>query len=182
MKCKKCGAEIQQDASFCVECGTPVEQVEEVAETNNTVDLPSEDVIAETTFQKGTMLGNITYKRVTTRVAVTESGLQIEKKTKKIFRKEKIEERIIPFVQIESAQEHTALDYWDTLYAAAFVILGFMFNLGFLLLAAVFFWTGYGKKIVLTLRNGEKFSIPYKFGKNESASLIALCNKNSKIG
>jgi hypothetical protein len=61
-------------------------------------------------------------------VEITENGLQIEKKTKKIFRKEKTEERFIPFAQMVSARVHTVLDYWDTLYGVAFVAVGFLFN------------------------------------------------------
>ena len=185
MTCKKCGAEILEDASFCVNCGAAVEQPAQVSETKETLNLPSEDVKveqvkSESTFQKRTMLGNITYKRVTTRVAITESGLQIEKKTKKIFRKEKTEERVIPFSQMHSASIHTVLDYWDTLYGVAFTVLGFLFHWSFFLLAIVFFWCGYGKKMQFVLKSGEKYSFPYKSGKEEAIALANLCNKNSK--
>ena len=133
MTCKKCGAEIMDEANFCLKCGEAVERPEEVPEPGEDVNPPDEDAKAEQdnselTFHKGTQLGRITYKKIDTRVEITENGLQIEKKTKKIFRKEKTEERFIPFAQMVSARVHTVLDYWDTLYGVAFVAVGFLFN------------------------------------------------------
>lgn len=182
MTCKKCGAEIMDDANFCLKCGEAVERPEEVPEPGEDVNPPDEDAKAEQdnpelTFYKGTQLGRITYKKIDTRVEITENGLQIEKKTKKIFRKEKTEERFIPFAQMVSARVHTVLDYWDTLYGVAFVAVGFLFNLWALVGAVVCFWCGYGKKVEFLLRSGEKYSFPYQFGKKESSILVELCNK-----
>ena len=182
MTCKKCGAEIMDDANFCLKCGEAVERPEEVPEPGEDVNPPDEDAKAEQdnpelTFHKGTQLGRITYKKIDTRVEITENGLQIEKKTKKIFRKEKTEERFIPFAQMVSARVHTVLDYWDTLYGVAFVAVGFLFNLWALVGALVCFWCGYGKKVEFLLRSGEKYSFPYQFGKKESSIMMELCNK-----
>ena len=182
MTCKKCGAEIMDDANFCLKCGEAVERPEEVPEPGEDVNPPDEDAKAEQdnpelTFHKGTQLGRITYKKIDTRVEITENGLQIEKKTKKIFRKEKTEERFIPFAQMVSARVHTVLDYWDTLYGVAFVAVGFLFNLWALVGALVCFWCGYGQKVEFLLRSGEKYSFPYQFGKKESSIMMELCNK-----
>ena len=183
MTCKKCGTILSENATFCEKCGERVERIPATYDTADTQNPPSKDmgeevVREEYTFDKGRMLGRVTYKRIHTEVSVIDTGLRIKKTTKKVFRKAKEEEQFIPFEQITYAKIHTTLDYWDTLYGVCFVLIGFLYNLAALLLAAVFFWCGYGKQVVLTLRNGAKYSIPYSFGKNESTALVNRCVAN----
>ena len=90
MTCKKCGAEIMDDANFCLKCGEAVEHPADIPEPEEIANQPGDNVEEgqdnpELIFHKGTQLGRITYKKIDTRVEITETGLQIEKKTKKIF-------------------------------------------------------------------------------------------------
>ena len=54
------------------------------------------------------------------------------------------------------------MDFWDTLYAALFGVM-FLMNItdvAWLLLIAVFLYTGYGKVLNLKMKNGLNFEIP----------------------
>ena len=56
----------------------------------------------------------------------------------------------------------TKMDFWDTLYAALFGVM-FLMNItdvAWLLLIAVFLYTGYGKVLNLKMKNGLNFEIP----------------------
>lgn len=132
----------------------------------------------ELVFSKIKMLGKLTYKRTKTTVQIDEENLNIHKVTKKIFRKEITEEKVIARAAIASAQSRTVMDFWDTLYTVIFVLFG-IFAPQFFLLAAVCFWCAYGKEIRIIMANGEIFTIPVAHGKKEIAELLVICNSKT---
>lgn len=126
-------------------------------------------------FQKGTMIGNVTYRQVNTTVSISDTVLHIVKRTKKIFRHEKIEDRDFVIANITLAKVRTVLDFWDTLYAIIATILGF-FNPLLFILALVCLWCGYGKIIELNITTGERYQIPVKGSAQEIEILLSTCN------
>ena len=126
-------------------------------------------------FYKGTMIGNITYRRVNTSVSVGDSNLHIVKHTKKLFRREEIEDRDFAIEDITLAKVRTVLDFWDTLYAIIFAALGLV-NPVFFIISIIFLWCGYGKTIELDIKTGEKYKIPIKGSSKEIDILLSACN------
>ena len=77
-------------------------------------------------------------------------------------RKEKENHLEIKLSEIGSMELKTKMDFWDTLYAALFGVM-FLMNItdvAWLLLIAVFLYTGYGKVLNLKMKNGLNFEIP----------------------
>lgn len=164
--CKKCGATLREGAQFCAECGAPIGYT------------PEQEVNTQKfNFQKGKMLGRVTYKRTSTNVEISSTSLKIRQTMKKIFRKEREEEKAIPLSQIKSARVHVVLDFWDTLYAAIFAVLGF-FQPVLFLMAAVCLWCGYGREIEILTSNNDKIKIPLAFGKTDAETVVSICNHN----
>ena len=171
MKCLLCNAEIDEGTSFCPECRNKVglESAPSSEEKNSSQKL---------VFTKIKQVGRISYKTFLSTVTVDASELQISLSTKKIFRKEKIVEKNIQIFDIQSIRKHTVMDFWDTLYAIFFVILGFFYPLWFLP-ALLYLWSAYGKEIELTLSNSEKVKIPYEGRVSEKVdALFSICGKN----
>ena len=74
---------------------------------------------------------------------------------------ERVNAKIGDFVAV-SMELKTKMDFWDTLYAALFGVM-FLMNItdvAWLLLIAVFLYTGYGKVLNLKMKNGLNFEIP----------------------
>jgi len=124
-------------------------------------------------FEKGKMVGNATYKNVKTEVTVTDGSLNIVKYTKKAFRKVTKEVRSFNYSDITSASLHTAFDFWDGLYAVITAILGIFINPLLFIFTAACIFTGYGKKIKLSINTGEKYEIPLTpYGSKENAEQL----------
>lgn len=165
--CKKCGAALNDDVQFCAECGTPIDCIPEEESGHQMFH-----------FQKGKMLGELTYKRTNTEVEVSSTALKVHQTVKRIFRKEREEEKVLSFSQIKSACVHVVLDFWDTLYAVVFAVLG-LFQPVLFLLAAVCLWCGYGREIEILTVDGDKVKIPLALGKGEAKKLVAICSQQS---
>lgn len=163
--CKKCRAELEDEVRFCTKCG---------AQNDDSPEQTSD--VQEFTFQKGKMMGNVTYKRTKTKVLISATSITVEKAIKKLFRKEKEEKRTLLISQIPSARMHVVLDFWDTLYAIACAVLG-VFQPSLFLLAAVCLWCGYGREIEILTTEGNKVKIPLTREKNEAEQLVAICNR-----
>ena len=74
---------------------------------------------------------------------------------------ERVNAKIGDFAAV-SMELKTKMDFWDTLYAALFGVM-FLMNItdvAWLLLIAVFLYTGYGKVLNLKMKNGLNFEIP----------------------
>ena len=56
----------------------------------------------------------------------------------------------------------TKMDFWDTMYAALFGVIFLLdtTDIAWLLLIAIFLYTGYGKILNLKMKNGLNFEIP----------------------
>ena len=57
--CKKCGVSIKEGGAFCPNCGVAVKPLAAIKSSPQ-----------EFTFTKGKMIGNLTYKRTTTKVTL----------------------------------------------------------------------------------------------------------------
>lgn len=158
--CKKCGASIREGGAFCPNCGAAVEPLATI-----------ESSPQEFTFTKGKMIGNLTYKRTTTKVTLAGDQVTMVQTLNRIFRSEKNEKKSFLSSSVASIRSHTVLDFWDTLYAVVFVVLGFFQPLLFLL-ALICFWCGYGKEMEMSLASGEKVKIPYAGAKETANKLM----------
>lgn len=157
--CKKCGKELEPGARFCVYCGAEVET------DGKNINPNSENEEKIWHFQKAKMLGLITYKRVFTDVSIKGNEINIViKKGKKEKKKQETHQLIS---NLESIESKTAFDFWDTLYAIIFGIVGVLCicmgikgAIGSLLFAAVCAWSGYGKKVIFMWKDGSKTVVP----------------------
>lgn len=130
-------------------------------------------------FEKSAMIGSIVDRQINTTVSILETSLHIRKITKKLLRSEQIEERDFNIADITSVDVHTALDFWDTLYAVIFAVLGFSTNPLLFIISVICLWCGYGKVIQLAIKTGEKYKIPLKGSNQEIDILLNVCT-NSK--
>ena len=108
------------------------------------------------------MIGRLRYKIIRTEVSNNEERLEISEKIHRFLRKEKENHLEIKLSEIGSMELKTKMDFWDTLYAALFGVM-FLMNItdvAWLLLIAVFLYTGYGKVLNLKMKNGLNFEIP----------------------
>lgn len=163
--CQKCGFSLEDDQKFCPKCGAQVE-----------VPVVTEGAAQEFSFLKKKMLGNLTYKRTTTKITVSGNQVAMTQTLNRLFRRERVVEKSFTTLAVEAVRTHTVLDFWDTLYTIIFVVLGFV-QPAIFLLAAVCLWTAYGKEMELTLSGGEKVKIPYAGAKEDAETFLALCRK-----
>ena len=119
----------------------------------------TEDGHKKINFYKKKMLGYCVYKQVYTEVEISDYAMHISQKLNRIFRKPREIKEYISLTDIDNISIQTKMDFWDTLYGAIFVIFGFFHPLWFLI-AAVFFFSGYGKTIRIKKRDGGEFLIP----------------------
>lgn len=231
MKCRYCGAELEEDSLFCEECGHKAEPAEEektpekpevqpssqseniseetITETEpeNPVEVaaspesiePTEQAAAAVTepetpqtaeaqnaengvfsFDKGKMMGSVTYRRIKTNAYIKDGVIYIEQSTKKIFRKERTVKIHIDMQKVVSSELKLALDFWDTLYAIIFAVLGFFRSILFII-AAICLFSGYGKSIIIKTDDGSKFKIPTAALEGDKAQgFLKLCTGGEK--
>lgn len=137
MNCSNCGAEIKNGATVCAECGAQI-----VSEENTAVKY-------NFTFNKKKQLGNLTYKETITTAAVSDSTAEIEQTVKKFIGGEKKTNASIPLGEISSVLIKVKFDFWDTLYAVLFAVLGIFAPIAFLGTAVCLF-CAFGKEIIIT--------------------------------
>lgn len=161
-KCVNCGTELKAEARFCPECGSNVlEQQENIPNRknkNNTTEL-NEKVFH---FKKVKMIGNVQYKIITTEVKNYGDNLDVEETIYKFFKKRNPNIYKIKVSEIDTVEVKTKIDFWDALYAVVFGVIYLLdiTDIAWLLLIAVFLYTGYGKVVKLKMKNGLKFEIP----------------------
>lgn len=159
--CRKCGGQIPDNQNVCPNCGA----------------LPlTEKTPEKLEFYKGKMIGSVTYRRTNTTVQLTSTELSISQKIKRIFRKERIIEKKVPLMAIKSAKVHTAMDFWDTLYAIIAAVLG-LFQPIIFIVTLICLWTGYGKEIIIQIESGDTIKIPLAGAKAETEKLLSICNQ-----
>ncbi len=162
-KCAKCGNVLGEEAKFCPNCGSSIsEQKEDVRSSKSEEKNTEEQSKSEFNFEKVKMIGILRYKIIRTKVNNDEEGLQIDQNIHRFLRKEKENHLEIKLSEINALELKTKMDFWDTLYA---VLCGVMFlldisNVVWLLLIALFLYTGYGKILNLKMKNGLNFEIP----------------------
>lgn len=125
-------------------------------------------------------MGNVTYRRIKTNAYIKDGVIYIEQSTKKIFRKERTVKIHIDMQKVVSSELKLALDFWDTLYAIIFAVLGFFRPILFIV-AALCLFTGYGKSIIIKTDDGSKFKIPTAALEGDKAQgFLKLCTGGEK--
>ena len=144
-RCVNCGNVLREESKFCPKCGSStVEQKEDVSTLKDEEKDKAEQSKGTFYFEKVKMIGRLRYKIIRTEVSNNEERLEIK------------------LSEIGSMELKTKMDFWDTLYAALFGVM-FLMNItdvAWLLLIAVFLYTGYGKVLNLKMKNGLNFEIP----------------------
>lgn len=161
--CANCGNVLRKSSKFCPKCGTSTsEQKEDEDRLKDEENDKVEQNKAVFYFEKTKMIGRLRYKIIRTEVSNDEEGLEVSQKIHRFLRKEKKHHLKMKLSEISSMELKTKMDFWDTLYAALFGLM-FLLNMtdiSWLLLMAVFLYTGYGKILNLKMRNGMNFEIP----------------------
>lgn len=187
MFCTKCGKPLPDGSKFCPNCGTQIaEGVKEApAETQDGIETktserenaastpevstqPCQDTESsdwEASYQKNKMIGLITYKKITTNVKLTSSEIFIEK-----LAGSKRTDKKASLADIQEITFQKTYDFWDTLYTIILAVLAICCLLvknwggtaGLGILAAVCFFSGIGKRIVLQFQDHSTFDIPVK--------------------
>lgn len=171
--CEQCKKYIEnKEMKFCPDCGTVLVD-REYSENQEKNDGESKDKL---TFRKIKMLGYFTYRATTTEVEIKSFELRIKQTTNRFMLFKREHEKQIAFSDIQAIDLCTKMDFWDTLYAAVFVILGFT-RPAIFLLAAIFAYTAYGKVIEIKLKDGNKFLIPFKGAEDEWKILLSSIKK-----
>lgn len=172
LKCKKCGNILREGDLFCEKCGMKVNKEEsglEKTSDNSEEVLDDQDGYNEGiseerkvfNFQKKYWLALVQYKTSISEIECTQNDLSIRQNLRRLFRKRKDNQAVIEFSEIESVVIKTKMDFWDTLYGVIFAILFLVtFNIGVLFLALLCLFTGFGKIVRLSLKNGLNFNIP----------------------
>ena len=162
-RCVNCGNVLREESKFCPKCGSStVEQKEDVSTLKDEEKDKAEQSKGTFYFEKVKMIGRLRYKIIRTEVSNNEERLEISQKIHRFLRKEKGNHLEIKLSEIGSMELKTKMDFWDTLYAALFGVM-FLMNItdvAWLLLIAVFLYTGYGKVLNLKMKNGLNFEIP----------------------
>ena len=144
-RCVNCGNVLREESKFCPKCGSStLEQKEDVSTLKDEEKDKAEQSKGTFYFEKVKMIGRLRYKIIRTEVSNNEERLEIK------------------LSEIGSMKLKTKMDFWDTLYAALFGVM-FLMNItdvAWLLLIAVFLYTGYGKVLNLKMKNGLNFEIP----------------------
>ena len=162
-RCVNCGNVLREESKFCPKCGSStLEQKEDVSTLKDEEKDKAEQSKGTFYFEKVKMIGRLRYKIIRTEVSNNEERLEISQKIHRFLRKEKENHLEIKLSEIGSMELKTKMDFWDTLYAALFGVM-FLMNItdvAWLLLIAVFLYTGYGKVLNLKMKNGLNFEIP----------------------
>jgi DNA-directed RNA polymerase subunit M/transcription elongation factor TFIIS len=164
MKCENCGNDVREGARFCPKCGSSLlEQQQKSAENMVSADGISEDGQDEKNFhfEKVKMIGRLRYKIIKTEVKISGEKVGIRQNIHRFLRKEKEDHINLKLSEINSMEVKTKMDFWDTLYAAIFGVMYLMdiTDVVWLLLIAVFLYTGYGKILNLKMNNGMNYEI-----------------------
>ena len=142
-RCVNCGNVLREESKFCPKCGSStLEQKEDVSTLKDEEKDKAEQSKGTFYFEKVKMIGS--------------------QKIHRFLRKEKENHLEIKLSEIGSMELKTKMDFWDTLYAALFGVM-FLMNItdvAWLLMIAVFLYTGYGKVLNLKMKNGLNFEIP----------------------
>ena len=169
-RCVNCGNVLREESKFCPKCGSStLEQKEDVSTLKDEEKDKAEQSKGTFYFEKVKMIGRLRYKIIRTEVSNNEERLEISQKIHRFLRKEKENHLEIKLSEIGSMELKTKMDFWDTLYAALFGVM-FLMNItdvAWLLLIAVFLYTGYGK----VCNFGNCFSF-FKFFLNERADFL----------
>lgn len=148
-RCVNCGNVLREESKFCPKCGSStLEQKEDVSTLKDEEKDKAEQSKGTFYFEKVKMIGRLRYKIIRTEVSNNEERLEISQKIHRFLRKEKENHLEIKLSEIGSMELKTKMDFWDTLYAALFGVM-FLMNItdvAWLLLIAVFLYTGYGRQ------------------------------------
>lgn len=164
IKCSNCGNEIREGTKFCSKCGSNILEQQEKRndEISNEEKNKVEQSKAAFYFEKVKMIGRLRYRIIQTKVNNDGDGLEINQKTHRFLRKDKANHLEIKLSEISSMELKTKMDFWDTMYAALFGVIFLLdtTDIAWLLLIAIFLYTGYGKILNLKMKNGLNFEIP----------------------
>ena len=130
----------------------------------------------EIKFCKKKMFSYMTYKTIYTNVKIFSDKMSVYQEVQGFFGKPHINTRDILISNIRTVDIRTVFDFWDTLYAVIFILLGFVIPFTFIL-AIMFAFCGYGKVAEIQLLDGSKFEIPFSKENNESNELLLACRK-----
>lgn len=191
MFCGNCGKQLEEAVNFCPVCGYKITEllknseeqlgnvIEEKTENdievleNENLEIDNSEEYRELNFYKHKMFSYMVYKRIQTNVKISSKKMLIYQEISPFFGKTRITEKEIFLDEIKSVTLRTSWDFWDALYAGIFVIFGF-FNPLIFLLALLFGYCGYGKKIEIQVQNGTRFVIPSKKKNQEVSDLLSI--------
>lgn len=178
--CANCGHELRENSKFCPKCGSStLEQKEDRGELKGNKKDKNEENKEVLYYEKTKMIGRLRYKIIRTEIRNDEDVLKISQKVHRFLRKEKENHLEMKLSEISSIELKTKMDFWDTLYAVLFGIM-FLMNItdiGWLLLIAVFLYTGYGKILDLKMENGKNFEVPVNRMTEDIEKLQVLIKK-----
>lgn len=182
MFCTNCGKEFSDGSNFCPHCGAPAvkDESDTVPSVSGTV-APEETAASgkqpaaadaakapdteeriqgtwKASYQKNKMIGVVTYRRIHTDVFLSPSDIFVSRRADIRAPVEKQ----APLSAVLGLRVKTTFDFWDTLLFFAFLTVAALCVFGgdpgkgavSALLAAVCFFTGFGKEILVQFRDG----------------------------
>ena len=204
MFCTNCGKEFSDGSNFCPHCGTPAvkDESDTVPSVSGTV-VPEETAVSgkqpsaadaakapdteeraqgtwKASYQKNKMIGVVTYRRIHTDVSLSPSDIFVSRRA---GIRAPVEKQA-PLSAIQGLRVKTTFDFWDTLLFFAFLAIAALCVFGgnpgegavSALLAAVCFFTGFGKEILVQFRDGTSAVISTG-SRKAAAELIAQLSR-----
>lgn len=176
MQCTNCGSSNQDNAKFCIQCGSELKN----NETPNPESRPPA-VPKEYLFKWVKQFSYLTLKTVETKAVLKESSLNLQSQTFHLgIFKGKPKTINLSLSDIQQVQIKRLINYFDIAFAIMFIIAGFI-NLLFFLVAAVFLWTGINTSIVIFTKSHGTTKIPSgdKSAANEFVNAINAANSTN---
>lgn len=191
MFCSNCGTKNEETAKFCKSCGKALEAV--FSSTKETTYDKSETTTGNPgplvfQFSKSKMIGYLTYLTIKNDVSIDSSDVIIKRKSKPfgVGGKEKV--TTLKRSEILNIQVSKKLDVIDGIYVGIFGLLtvfslignftsdepNWWITLVLLAVAAISFWTGYGKVIQIQSKVGKPITIPTNGKQNENEFVAAI--------
>ncbi len=173
MYCNKCGNKIKEGSKFCDKCDEKVETCKESIEGLNEGKIDNNKYM----LTKRKMLGNITTSMYYSDIEIKDNNIIVQQYKKYLNIIKGGEKNInIKIDEIQSIVIQKKFDTIDLIYAIIFAIIAACsMQLYLLIITAVCLWTGYGDRISVLKKNGEKVIIQSEVC-DESKRFINIIN------